>query len=51
MDMNNRNSQILRDVFFRLGRDQSFFFLNKMQRRQKSGALLLVGGGDFIQLF
>ena len=50
MDMNNRNIQILGNVLFRLRRDQSFFFLDTMQQRQKSGALLLVLGCDFIQL-
>ena len=50
MDTNNRNPQILRNVFFRLRRDQSLFSLDIMQQRQKSNALLLVFVGDFIQL-
>ena len=51
MDTNNRDPQILRDVFFSLRGDQSFFALDIAQQRQQSDALVFVFVGDLIQLF
>ncbi len=51
MDMDNRNIQIFRNILLGCLRYKSFFFLNRVQYRQKRSPFLIILVGDLIQFF